>query len=184
MPNSSDATLLRDLKRRLYAMRNGVVADAIRKAGAPYRIIFGLNLPQITEIAADFRDGGPEFARTVWADNHTRECLLIAPMLMPADAMDEATARQWILQSPCSEVSDILCHRLLKHLPYARTLAQEFSASQEPLERYTALRLLFNLLPQGVNETQAIARAEADRHDPMTLHIARALIEETEFLLS
>ena len=32
-------------------MRNGIVADTLRKAGSPYRIIFGLNLPQISEIA-------------------------------------------------------------------------------------------------------------------------------------
>ncbi len=40
-----------EIKQRLYAMRNGVIADSLRNAGSPYRSIFGLNLPQLTEIA-------------------------------------------------------------------------------------------------------------------------------------
>ena len=41
------------IKRRFFAMRNGIIADTLRKAGLDYRMIFGLNLPQITDIAAD-----------------------------------------------------------------------------------------------------------------------------------
>ena len=41
------------IKRRFFAMRNGIVADTIRKAGFDYRMIFGLNLPQLKDIAAE-----------------------------------------------------------------------------------------------------------------------------------
>ena len=37
-----------EIKRRFFAMRNGIVADTIRKAGLQDKMIFGLNLPQIT----------------------------------------------------------------------------------------------------------------------------------------
>lgn len=42
------------LKRRFFAMRNGAVADSLRRQGADYRIIFGLNLPQLVDIAREF----------------------------------------------------------------------------------------------------------------------------------
>lgn len=41
------------IKRRFFAMRNGIVADTIRKVGFDYRMIFGLNLPQLKDIAAE-----------------------------------------------------------------------------------------------------------------------------------
>ena len=41
------------IKRRFFAMRNGIIADTLRKAGLDYRMIFGLNLPQVVEIAGE-----------------------------------------------------------------------------------------------------------------------------------
>ena len=43
---------MQNVKRRMFALRNGVVAEALRRGGCPYRIIFGLTLPQLDEVAA------------------------------------------------------------------------------------------------------------------------------------
>lgn len=61
----SDFSRLQHVKRRFFAMRNGVIADTYRRAGSPFRIIFGLNLPQITEIAAEFAPDS-ELAAELW----------------------------------------------------------------------------------------------------------------------
>lgn len=74
------------LKRRLYAMRNGIVADSMRHAGCPYRLIFGLNLPQLTEIAA-VTGKSAEMAESLWNDSDLRESALIAPMIYPVEAL-------------------------------------------------------------------------------------------------
>ena len=50
------------IKRRFFAMRNGIIADTLRKAGLDYRMIFGLNLPQITDIARWPPSSGPTHA--------------------------------------------------------------------------------------------------------------------------
>ncbi len=47
-----DFNLMQAVKRRLYAMRNGALAAQMRNAGLHYRINFGLNIPQLKEIAA------------------------------------------------------------------------------------------------------------------------------------
>lgn len=70
------------IKRRFYAMRNGIIADTLRKAGLGYKIIFGLNLPQITEIASGLT-ADADLAEELWADRRTRESMLLAPMLYP-----------------------------------------------------------------------------------------------------
>ena len=49
----SDFNPLQNIKRRFFALRNGVIADTLRRAGSPFKIIFGLNLPQLAEIAAE-----------------------------------------------------------------------------------------------------------------------------------
>ena len=69
---ANDFNIMQQVKRSLFAMRNGVVADSLRKAGCPHRIVFGVNLPQLNEIAAKY---GPseELAEALWADTALRE---------------------------------------------------------------------------------------------------------------
>lgn len=137
---------MQTVKRRFFAMRNGIISDTLRKAGSPFHIIFGLNLPQLVEIAEE-TGKDPVLAAQLWANTTTRESMLLAPMLVDASAVTVAQAREWIAGIPCAEVSDILCHRLLRHISGAWELAE--SLSDSPVGEwndYTALRLLFNLL--------------------------------------
>lgn len=156
-------------------MRNGVVADALRKGGSPFPVIFGVNLPQLVEIAADF-EPGKEFAEQVWANSTTRESMLIAPMLMPDAEMSEADARRWIAQAKSDEVVDVLCLKLLRRLPFAFTLATELSASDDEAARYAGLRLMCNLAPQHPEEAAEIGRCEKARQCPRTRALAEILL--------
>ena len=61
-------------------MRNGAVADYMRRMGAPYKIIFGVNLPHLSEIASETVPS-QELARQLWANSSTRESMLLAPMI-------------------------------------------------------------------------------------------------------
>ena len=47
-PRFSD---FQNVKRRFFALRNGIIADTLRRAGDPHTIIFGLTLPQLREVA-------------------------------------------------------------------------------------------------------------------------------------
>lgn len=172
---------MQSVKRRLFAMRNGIVADTLRRTMPEYKMVFGLNLPQIAEIAADL---GPSrrLAEELWADRRTRESLLLAPMIFPRTEADRETARRMMKDVITPEVADILCHRLLRHLPFARELAMETVTSPVDLERYTAFRLLFNLLPAGAEEIRPFAEAEFAAGCQLTRSLTRALIDEIDFL--
>lgn len=169
------------VKRQFFAMRNGALAEQLRRAGAPYRIIFGLNLPQIAEIAAGTTQSA-DLAERLWANRTTRESLLIAPMLYPAGVMQPVTAMRWALTADTPEVADVLCHRLLRRLDYCFDIADELWKAPATINRYTALRLMLNRFPQQIDAINERARQEADRHDPMTASLCRQIIDEVEFL--
>ena len=174
-------TPMQDIKHRMYALRNGAIADAMRRMGALYRIIFGVNLPQLVSIAEEITPSA-QIAEELWHNDSTRESLLLAPMVYPREQYDIDTARAWIKSIPATEVADVLCLKLLKKMPWAATLANELIESDNAMTRYTALRLMFNLLPAHIKETRAYAEREYDLDLPLTKGIARSLIDEIDFI--
>ena len=168
------------LKRRFFAMRNGAVADSLRRQGAPYRIIFGLNLPQIAEIARDF---GPDadLALQLRANTATRESMLIAPMLYPAERLTTELGCQWLAEAPTTEVIDIACLKLIKHVKHPDEIISGLSASEDPLHRYAAIRLGANILPGCMDLVEETARREYARRDPMTMTACHMLLDDIDW---
>lgn len=169
------------IKKMFYAMRNGIVADALRQQGSPFRMIYGVNLPHLVEIASQVAHNA-DTAQALWDDHTVRESMLLAPMVYPHDEFDSQTAERWIASANTPEVIDILCHRLLRHRPYAYDMAIALSGSTSDLKRYAALRIMFNLLPKHIKETAGYASAELARENPTTYGIARSLLDEIEFI--
>lgn len=169
------------IKRRFFAMRNGVIADAIRKSGASYPLVFGLNLPQIKEIA-DELPIEKELADELWADVRTRESLLLAPMIYPQGEMDVETACRWLSESPTPEVTDVVCHRLLRYLPDAMAIAVSLADDSRDLTRYGALRLMLNIVNGNYQEIEPYVLAELERKSAVTAGICRRILDEIEFL--
>lgn len=168
---------MQQVKRRFFAMRNGIIADTLRQAGSPFRIIFGLNLPQIIDIASQTPHTA-DLAERLWANTTTRESRLLAPMLYPREEFDIDTARRWVSSVETPEVADILCHRLLRHCPFATELAKELSEkTSTPIETYTALRLAFNIVSTAPETALEIAR-KLHAHP-----LAQAVADEANFML-
>ncbi|MDE5895396.1 MAG: DNA alkylation repair protein [Muribaculum intestinale] len=135
-----DKSTLQAIKHRFYAMRNGIVADTLRRAGAEYRVIFGVNLPQLKEIASDIGYDAV-LARELWANVSTRESVLLAPMIMPAEEFTIDEARRWVASAPSVEAVDVLCLRLLGRMPFAAQIAEECLVSDSRIMQYAAMRL-------------------------------------------
>lgn len=168
---------MQTVKREFFAMRNGIISDTYRKAGTVFKIVFGLNLPQLVEIAGR-TPHSRELAEALWANTTTRESMLLAPMLIEPETFSEEDARRWIASVCSYEVADILCHRLLRKTPYAWTLAESLMDSPvNEYDRYVALRLAFNLVGSDPRRSLAIAgRMPGDR-------VAEMLAEEARFLI-
>lgn len=175
---------MQNVKRRMFALRNGVVAEALRRGGCPYRIIFGLTLPQLDEIAA-VTPHTATLAQMLWDNDSTRESRLLAPMILPREDMTIDRARLWLGQCRDTEDVDILCHRQLRHQSWAVALTGELSGREDAdLLRYAAVRLAFNLVYKDAAMGLRVALAEARRDCPLTRHVASMLAEEARFVLN
>ena len=114
-------TNIQKIKKEFFAFRNGIVADALRKAGMPYKVIFGLQVPQLAQIARGLKPS-MELADQLWADKEVRESRLLAAYLFPIDYVSEEKAINLMRSAQTPEESDMLAFRLLKRLPYAPAL--------------------------------------------------------------
>lgn len=176
-----DLTKYAQTKQRLYAMKNGVLADQLRQAGCPYRLIWGLNLPQLTEIAAE-TGSDAELAEQLWANRDLRESQLLAPMLYPVAELTREKALELVGNLRWQEDADILCFKLLRKADFALQLATELIEDEDRLKRYTALRLYFNLVAQAPAEAIKAAEKELTRNQPLS-NLASMLREEANFIL-
>lgn len=113
---------IQEIKQQFFSFRNGIVAKAFLDAGAPYKTIFGLQLPQISEIA---RAAGTDhsLALELWADSGCRESRLLACYLFDREKFTMEDALRLAQEAATREETDILAFRLLRHLPCAPLLA-------------------------------------------------------------
>lgn len=172
---------IRYIKRQFFAYRNGIIADTLRRAGSPFKIIFGLNLPQITEIAAN-APHNPTISEALWENSSTRESMLIASLLYPVENFDRQTAARWIQQIKATEIADFLCLKLLRHTSYALDIAKECCLSDNEMTRYTGLRLFFNLVYTYPSEALSAALTDLDRPSQLTHRLASMLVDEASFV--
>lgn len=134
------------IKRDFMAYRNGIVADTLRKAGMPYSLIFGLQLPQLSAIARSNGMPDRELARGLWQDRNVRESRLLACWLFDAEKTDIEQALELARDIRTREEGDILAFRLLRRLPFAEDLARQLGAEPEDsLPYYCATALRRNL---------------------------------------
>ena len=95
--------------------------------------------------------------------------------------MDAGEARRWIMESPTAEVTDVLCHSLLRHRADSYEFAVEIADAEEPMLRYAAMRLLSPPLQSHTDDIKSIAEAELAREDDLTAGPARQIIDEIAF---
>lgn len=130
------------LRKRFFALRNGVIADILRKGGLRHKYIFGLQLPQLKQLCDEFRPDddvqSAALARTLWADRECREARLLACYMMPPGAIDTQEALAWAGDASGREESDILAFRLLRHHREAAAIERALAASTDEGEQYTA----------------------------------------------
>lgn len=155
---------IKDIKHSFMAFRNGIVSDTLRKAGLPHSIIFGLQLPQISQIASSLRNkienGLPdspdkvtakldEIADSLWSDKNVRESRLLACYLFSTNLTDSDRAMKLACGILSKEEADILCFRLLKRLPFADQIKDKLSnigqSPENALQVYCGVALRRNL---------------------------------------
>lgn len=129
---------IRDIKQQFMAFRNGVIADTLRQAGWPHKVIFGLNLPQITGIARSLEAPDADLALELWSDREVRESRLLASFLLPHDFPQEKVL-ELCADIRTREEADLLAFRHIRYRSDAAAIADRVT---DPYMREAILRFL------------------------------------------
>lgn len=144
---------VREIKGKLRLFMNGVLSQSLREKGLKYRLIFGVELPRLKEIAAGYEQSH-DLAQALWKED-IRECKILAAYLQPTDSFAPELADFWMESISNTELADYVCMALFRRLPYASQKAFQWIASENRMEAYTGFRLmshLFTLLGADMNE--------------------------------
>lgn len=115
---------------------DGAVAASMREKGLQYRIIWGVSILHLQEMAKEI-GGDADLARELWKED-CRECRILATMIMPSKAMTPEEADSWTSTLTTKETAEWLAFNLIRHLPFARQWAEKRSSSDNTLQRLCA----------------------------------------------
>ena len=168
---------IQDIKLELRANMNGVVSSQMREAGLQYHVNFGIELPRLQQIAAEFASNH-EVAQQLWHEN-VRESKILAGIMMPVDHFDRQLAEVWAEQIPNAEIAQMTVMNLFARLPFAVEMAFEWIASSDEMHQLCGFLLIARLLTQGIqlnerSEQELLDQARSLQNSP-NLHLRKAV---------
>lgn len=126
---------------------NGILSAQMRQAGMPYKLIFGVELPRLQSIAAEFTPSR-RLAQELWNQN-IRECKLLAFMLMPPEELLPEVAEIWVDESPTAECIQMMVMLLLQRQRWAAEMGFQWIASESRNRQLAGMLLIARLLAGG-----------------------------------
>ena len=164
---------IREIKKELRASMNGILSAQMRQAGMPYKLVFGVELPRLQAIAAEF-PCNRELAQALWNEN-IRECKILASLLMPHDEMFPEIADIWVDEMPTAEIAQICTMHLLSQEAWSAELAFQWIATNNTMRQLCGFLILARMLQQGAELNE---RAELELRDQ-----AEALLDKSNLHL-
>ena len=147
--------LIKKLKTEFRLAMNGVASQSMREKGLPYKVIFGIELPRLQQIAREFPKNH-ELAGYLWKED-IRESKIMATLLQPTESFYPEIADIWVEQMPSHEMADIAVMNLFQHLSYASDKAFVWVAADEPMFPYCGWMLMARIMmrrPEMNEETE------------------------------
>lgn len=121
--------IIKEIKKNFFSLRNGSLADSIKKMYKPGKIVMGLNLPQLAELSKQYNKNS-DLGFKLWGEKNNRESRLFALyMIDPKDVTFER-ARDMILDVDSYEEGDLLPFKLLRYLTFATELYEEIKCEK------------------------------------------------------
>jgi 3-methyladenine DNA glycosylase AlkD len=152
---------LREIKTQLRLSMNGVVSASMREKGLNYKLNFGVELPRIKEIAAQY-EKSHELAQALWKED-IRECKILAGLLQPVESFLPEIAEIWIESIPTIEIAELLSMNLLQHLSYAPAYAMRWIAAEGEYFQVCGYQTIARLLLKKGDMTERAANEFLDQ---------------------
>ncbi len=144
---------LQEIHKELHANMNGIASAYMRKHGAAYRLNWGIELPRLQQIAAEF-EPDHQVAQRLWQED-VRESRILATLLMPAERFDPQLCQLWVEQIPNAEIAQMAVFNLFCRLPYAVDMAFRWMAGDKEMEQLCGMLTMGRLLLQGTELSPA-----------------------------
>lgn len=139
--------LIKEIKLELRSVMNGVASAKMREAGMPYKLIFGVELPRLQELADQYRPDR-RLAQALW-NEAARECKILALQLMPPAECPAEVADIWVEEMATAELAQVGSLCLFPSMPHAADMAFGWIASGHPMRELCGYLTLARLLQRG-----------------------------------
>lgn len=154
------------IKADLRSCMNGVASKAIKDSGLAYKLVYGVELPRLREMASSYAPDA-HLAMQLWLEE-IRECKMLAVLLFPAEEFDRDIADLWLegLQPEQVEIAQLLATDLLPRTSCAAELSFLWIADERPMYQLCGYLCLTRLIMRGAQlspdaEAEFLDQAEA-----------------------
>lgn len=167
--DSTTAQKLQLIKRDFRSLMNGTAAASLREKGLHYRLIFGVEWPQLMRLSAEIGKDH-DLAQALWKED-IRECRLLAGLIQPVETFSLELADVWIETMHYPEEAQYTVLSLFRHLPHVSEAAFQWIARSEEMYRLCGWLVLARLFMKGLplntrSEDEFIDQAETSLQDP------------------
>lgn len=142
---------LKEIKGRFRLLMNGVASQSMRDKGLGYKINWGVGLPVLKSMAAEY---GKDYdlAVELWKED-IRECRILATLIMPVEEMQPDLVELWSGQMRNQEMAEMAAFNLFQYLPGAKDFAFKWLASGEMPVQVCGYNVLARLFIKGTELT-------------------------------
>ena len=167
--DSTTTEKLQLIKRDFRSLMNGTAAASLREKGLHYRLIFGVEWPQLMRLSAEIGKDH-DLAQALWKED-IRECRLLAGLIQPVETFSLELADVWIETMHYPEEAQYTVLSLFRHLPHVSEAAFQWIARSEEMYRLCGWLVLARLFMKGLplntrSEDEFIDQAETSLQDP------------------
>ena len=153
--------LIKEIKSQFRSVMNGVASRSMQQKGLTYKINYGISLAELDRMAATLPHDA-RLAEALW-QQQTRECKLLAILVMPPQKATIQLAENWIGQAN-EELTAVLSSRLLCQAPCALQLATQWIDSSDTLRQTAACHILSRLLLRANDDSHGLTTEHFQNH--------------------
>lgn len=146
--NQETQERLKAIKGRFRLLMNGAASQSMREKGLGYKINWGVGLPVLKGIAAEYGKDY-ELAVELWKED-IRECKILATMIMPPADMQTDMAELWASQITTQEIAEMAAFNLFQYVDNAKSLALKWLAADDVNIRICGYNVLARLFMRGM----------------------------------
>lgn len=131
---------IKDVKRKLNLLMNGVVSDTMKHYGLCYKQIYGVQIPMLKQLSRSFAPNH-DLAQRLWV-LQIRETMILATLVQPIETFSEKHAEQWMDSVNNIELAEQTCMNLFAQLPYAKSWSLTLISSNNEWRQITGYILM------------------------------------------